>query len=468
HGGRFRCLHTTCAKRTSSDMLTAVGFAAAAFDVLPDVNVEDKQNINPKQKAIRESMPSLRDIGITFTGKNGDVVELTESNLMKFFSSNLCGMEFAHDDFTQQKAYRCAGAEQWSYMHDQVITQCVHAAERHLFRGDMYARVKRAISLIASQNHIDTAKDWLARLAWDGAPRVDRFFTRYYNVEPSESQSAEYLTAVARYQWSGLASRLLDPGCKADMVVSITGEQGAGKTLSLQVLAEPVPTLTGAEAFGSADFKLSDRDLATLMQGKAIFELGELLGLGARKQSAVKAFISCRIDKFVPKYSNDEAMVKRRCLLIGTTNRPDYLVDDTGNRRWLPVTCGKVDIEALRADAVQLWAEGAHLAREHGVLWQDAHELAAAARQAARSSYAFEEFLEPIENWLAAGGVWYELDTGARGLKTSDVAAGLGMNLLQCSNGQRQAISNAMKYLKFDYVNSRHGGAKGRYWVSVQ
>jgi hypothetical protein len=47
----------------------------------------------------------------------------------------------------------------------------------------------------------------------------------------------------------------------------------------------------------------------------------------------------------------------RTCIFIGTTNARTYLSDNSGNRRFLPVECGQVDLKAFRADHHQIIAE---------------------------------------------------------------------------------------------------------------
>ncbi len=48
----------------------------------------------------------------------------------------------------------------------------------------------------------------------------------------------------------------------------------------------------------------------------------------------------------------------RRCVFVGTTNSLEYLrADASGYRRWWPVRCTRIDIEGLKRDRGQLWAE---------------------------------------------------------------------------------------------------------------
>ena len=51
----------------------------------------------------------------------------------------------------------------------------------------------------------------------------------------------------------------------------------------------------------------------------------------------------------------------RQFVAIATTNDEKFLKDPTGNRRFWPIRCVKIDLEALKADREQIWAEAAHL-----------------------------------------------------------------------------------------------------------
>ena len=70
----------------------------------------------------------------------------------------------------------------------------------------------------------------------------------------------------------------------------------------------------------------------------------------------------------------------RRCVFAGTTNRSDYLADDTGGRRFWPVAVREINISHLQRDRDQLWAEAVHCFKQPDAKWWlDASDEAEAA-----------------------------------------------------------------------------------------
>src|SRR5690606_19350054 len=83
---------------------------------------------------------------------------------------------------------------------------------------------------------------------------------------------------------------------------------------------------------------------------------------------------------------------------IGTTNEHKYLKDRTGNRRFLPVKTGAIDLEALRRDRDQLWAEAAKLEAEGEsvVLPQELWAVAAAEQEERLEDDPWQEKLATV------------------------------------------------------------------------
>ena len=66
--------------------------------------------------------------------------------------------------------------------------------------------------------------------------------------------------------------------------------------------------------------------------------------------------------------SHDSCLV-RESVFAGTTNKDDYLKDETGARRFWPIRCRKVDIKLLAREKDQLWAEAVHRFRQGEHWW---------------------------------------------------------------------------------------------------
>ena len=115
-----------------------------------------------------------------------------------------------------------------------------------------------------------------------------------------------------------------------------------------------------------------------LLEGVWLYELAELDGIHKADVEKVKAFASRQVDRGRMAYGRIKEEHPRACTFWGTTNKDQYLRDETGNKRFLPVKTSKIDLEALRRDRDQLWAESV-LREAEGVsivlpesLWEEA------------------------------------------------------------------------------------------------
>jgi predicted P-loop ATPase len=148
--------------------------------------------------------------------------------------------------------------------------------------------------------------------------------------------------------------RITEPGCKFDYVLVLEGEQGTKKSTSLYIL--------GGNWHVETAMSTDSKDFFMQFAGKAIVEFSEGETLSRTEVKRMKAIITMQTDKYRPPYERNSQEFPRRCVFAMTTNQTEYLKDETGNRRWLPVTVAlpEANVEWLAANREQLFAEAYH------------------------------------------------------------------------------------------------------------
>ncbi|WP_417599811.1 VapE domain-containing protein [Pararhodobacter oceanensis] len=260
-------------------------------------------------------------------------------------------------------------------IRDTDFTAAVRWFNRNGYRNASKNVVTDAISFVAAQTSISPVRDYLNALKWDGVARIETWLTRYCSTKSSE------LTSKFGRRWLiSAVARALNPGCKADCMLVFEGPQGAGKSSILKVLAGP-------DWFSDSLIDMRGKDASTALRGKWIIELPELSAMRRSDTELVKAFLSRAEERYRPPYGRTEVIEPRRCVFAGTTNRTDYLTDETGGRRFWPVAVGQVKLDDLQRDRDQLWAE-AVFAFEAGETWwlEREDEVAAAEIVMARAT----------------------------------------------------------------------------------
>jgi putative DNA primase/helicase len=248
--------------------------------------------------------------------------------------------------------------------------------------------VSRSVGAVAREITVHPVRDHLGALAWDGVPRIETWACRYLGAE----DTAFHRSVGALWLISAVA-RIFRPGVKADHMLVLEGPQGARKSTALKILA-------GEDWFTDELPDLGSKDAAMHMQGVWIIEIAELDAIGKAEVSRIKAFLTRTTDRFRPPYGRYTIEVPRQCVFAGTVNPDTYLRDETGNRRFWPVRCGTIDIDALARDRDQLWAEAVARFRAGAIWWIEEPELIAAAKTEQEARYQGDAWDARIDRWL--------------------------------------------------------------------
>lgn len=350
--GHYHCSHQTCAERTDSDFQRAIGYwdeyAMKGFEDLtltPDGTVI--------VSAAAEWPPLVRSKSGQIKARIGNVIAMLKR-------PDLTGMLIRYDVFRDEVLLDHRPFMDVDYTQLRLRLESPDLNFAPVSREMM----RDAVLFVALEATFDSAQDWLNGLEWDGIERIETFYPTYLGTEDTP-----YTRAVSLYHWTAHAGRILSPGCQVDMVPVLIGSQGSGKSSAIRAL---VPD---EQYYVELSLSADDDDLARMVKGVLAAELPELRGLRGKEIDHIKAYITKREEEYIPKYMEKKARYPRRVVFIGTTNQEEFLADETGNRRWLPVMVGRQDSSAIERDRLQLWAEARERYRKDGILWKEAQEL---------------------------------------------------------------------------------------------
>ena len=143
--------------------------------------------------------------------------------------------------------------------------------------------------------------------------------------------------------------RAFNNGCKFDAVCVLQGKPDVRKSTFWKVL--------GGDYFCDT-FQESSKDNLMMINQNWIIELSEIDGITSKKDhSNLKAMLSSPISHFRAPYERSFRPHPRPSIFVATSNRLDFLIDPTGNRRFWVVklnhdpTKGEViDISKLKRD----------------------------------------------------------------------------------------------------------------------
>lgn len=233
------------------------------------------------------------------------------------------------------------------------------AAIRHYFER-IYKitgkdKIKDAVEIVAQRNSYHPVRQYLDQVEWDGHKRLDKLLIDYLGADDNE-----YVRAVTRKTLVAAVARVYEPGIKFDTMLTLTGAQGIGKSTMFDRL--------GKDWFSDSLTTVSGKEAYEQLQGVWIMEMGELKATKKAEVESVKLFLSKREDRYRLAYGRRTGVFPRQCIFVGTTNKPEFLRDETGGRRfWIvEVTESRRSVwNDFTPDFVdQIWAEAKEYYRQ--------------------------------------------------------------------------------------------------------
>lgn len=308
------------------------------------------------------------------TNIDQDEVAGTLDDCIRILESQAWG--FAFNELTNEHVFR--GEVNWPAHYGRVLDDelvlAIQVSLGQVFNTEFSDKqVRDSLKYLCRKNPYNPVTEYLDSLTWDKKQRVGKWLHTYLGA-----QDDDYTNAVGAVFLVGAVARARTPGCKFDTMMILEGEQGAGKSTALKIM--------GGEWYSDAELgNLKDKDSAMILQGAWIYEMPELSTMSRTERNTMKAFMTREVDRYRATRANLPGNKPRRFVPAGTVNPEGvgYLTDPTGNRRYLPVMTGKLDLAKLAKDRDQLWAEAAAMFADGystvmpSGLWSKAAEVAA-------------------------------------------------------------------------------------------
>jgi hypothetical protein len=331
---------------------------------------------------------------------------------------------------------------------DTVVTDIRIEAEKRFKVTFGSAMMREVVETMCVNNPVDPILNYLDNLPkWDGVQRVDQWLIDYCGATDTQ-----LTRAIGRIILVAMVRRARRPGCQFDEMLILEGEQGSGKSTLLQegLLPKPDWFTDNVRLDGKASEFLEDT------AGHWLIECSELVSMRRADVEQLKAQLSRRVDKARAAYARSRSDKPRRFIVIGTTNQEQYLVDDTGNRRFWPVrTAGRLweNVDKLAAVRDQIWAEAVALEKKGALirLNPDLYVEAAKMQAERKVDNPYTEELDDAVG-LAMGLV-----------KTNDIMKHLGIRAAEYNRYYRK-VGEAMRELGFHKKQIRVNGKNCKCW----
>ena len=351
---------------------------------------------------------------------------------------------FWYDEFLDQIFVANSPTRAWRDDDDYKLTVYLQEAIGMVTVADHL--VAKAVRLVARQRPKHLVRDWLTALVWDGQPRIAHAFEDYWGAD---RQPSDYVRAASANFFIGLVARILQPGCKLDTMPVFEGQQGIKKSSALDVL--------GGAHYAVINEAVSTKDFLQSLRGKWLLEISELQSFSRSDVAHVKSMMSTRSDHYRPSYGRSTVEFPRQCAFAGTTNADDWGTDDTGLRRFWPISCGDIRLDLLARARDQLFAEAVHAYRVGKTWWM--MPTVTIAQQAERQQY--DDWTEAVTTSARLA-----LLQGAEYVTVPDLAsAALKLPMAQLDKSAQMRIARILRLNGWVRKTLRNGTIITKAWV---
>ena len=366
---------------------------------------------------------------------------VNEHNVKLVIESNYNGRIW-YDEFRCKKMFDNRPVTDWDYFTLLSYFQ----GELEVHQMTKYV-IESGVKSHCTEHRKNPVKEYFENLEWDGQARIKNFMHQAYGTPLTA-----YSTEASKNFFLALMARVLTPGCKFDQMLVLEGKQGIRKSTSLR-------ELVGAEFYWDCSEPMGSKDFLRGLKGKMIIELSELNSIVKTDNEMVKKTLSCEVDEYVEKYQTENVIIPRTCVFVGTTNESEYLKDVTGNRRFWPIKVTKeVDIEYVKANREQLFAEAVYRLKSGETYWEFKEE------ESQKEVIQEQEDRLVIDDWVEEISKIINMNQGSE-FQMSYIFDKLGLSPDRRTVRESHRAARCLKSLGFKRITKRDGDVTRKVWV---
>ena len=327
-----------------------------------------------------------------------------------------------------------------SYLEDEHESFLTYYLTSKLKRNISKAVLGDAITEIAYRKIIRPIRDWLDTLKWDGTPRLGTWLHAYAGTDDNE-----YTSQAGKIVLTAAVARIYEPGVKFDYLLILEGPQRTGKSTLVKTI--------GGKWYLDMALKDNDKEIIDELRGCWVVEMGELAGFNKKDIDWLKSFLSRQVDRCRLSYGRRSKDFHRQVVFIGTMNPSGdntYFRDDTGNLRFWPVLCRKIDIPGFTIARDQIFAEAKSVyfnlksQKEKGIITGDyPFFLQDNAFKIAEEEQKQREIIDPWEMDVL------RIITGKQEVSTMQILIDIGVPVAQRGHYELVRVGKILKKFKW-------------------
>ncbi|MBE9526897.1 MAG: hypothetical protein IME94_07960 [Proteobacteria bacterium] len=212
--------------------------------------------------------------------------------------------------------------------------------------------IDQYLSSLMVKNEFNPVAEWIHSKPWDGIDRILELFNTLTLSPPEQDRDIAWMLFK---KWLIGACRIVQRKDDIDgfefVLVLQDSEGGKGKTRWIRKLGPKQFVKTGVI------MDPSNKDIVKQAVSYWLVELGELDGTFRRSEiKSLMAFLDQSSDELRLPYAKTSYKYSRRTAFCATVNNDKFLIDDSGDRRFWPISIASVNYEH-NIDMQQMWAQ---------------------------------------------------------------------------------------------------------------